>query len=74
MFEGKVVAGKSGVPVPNVRVCTRLLGGSQSSSSLIDRDASDINLAAYECVALRTRGSKQRSSAYKVTDPHIFIF
>ncbi|HAT52474.1 MAG TPA: hypothetical protein DCS80_04275, partial [Betaproteobacteria bacterium] len=72
MFEGKVVAGKSGVPVPNVRVCTRLLRGSQSSSSLIDRDASDINLAAYmNAWHSEQEDPNKRSSAYKVTDQDI---
>ena len=73
MFEGKVVADEIGLcSSERSRLYFRLLGGSQSSSSLIDRDASDINLAAYmNAWHSEQEDPNKRSSAYKVTDQDI---
>ena len=69
MFEGAVVAGKSGVAVPNIRVCTRIVRNSQQKLPLYDRDADESNLGAYMYAwHSEQEDASKRSSAFKVTD------
>ena len=69
MFEGAVVAGKSGVAVPNIRVCTRIVKNSQQKLPLYDRDADESNLGAYmDAWHSEQEDASKRSSAFKVTD------
>ena len=70
MLEGSVIAGKSDVPVPNVRVCTRIVvKDSASSMPLYDRNADETNLGAY-MYAWRSehQDANKRFSAFKITD------
>ena len=69
MFEGAIVAGKSGVAVPNIRACTRIVKNSQQKSPLYNMDEDESNLSAYMYAwhSEQTDSSK-RSSAFKVTD------
>ena len=72
MFEGAIVAGKSGVAVPNIRACTRIVKNSQQKSPLYNMDEDESNLSAYMYAwhSEQTDSSK-RSSAFKVTDQDV---